>query len=122
MLNPGTKDQPLSEKQQQKHNRYVQGTPFTNCLNDGTVPNNISQEDYVLLLIRNVKPSGMYCEKHFTYCVRLNTLRASLMVYILHCKIFNFSIWVEIIRMGNMHFLCHFLAVFMMTWSQNEQS
>ena len=33
-----------------------------------------------------------------------------------------FTIWVKIIRMGNMHFLCHFLSVFMVTWSQNELS
>ena len=30
------------------------------------------------------------------------------------------DIWVEIIGMGNMHFLCHFLSVFIVTWSQNE--
>ena len=30
------------------------------------------------------------------------------------------NIWVELIRMGNMPFLCHFLSVFMVTWSQNE--
>ena len=34
----------------------------------------------------------------------------------------SLSIWVEVIRMGNMHFLCHFLSVFMVTWSQNELS
>ena len=31
-------------------------------------------------------------------------------------------IWVKIIRMGNMHFLCHFLPLFIVTWSQNESS
>ena len=29
-------------------------------------------------------------------------------------------IWVKIIRMGNMHFSCHFFSVFILTWSQNE--
>ena len=31
-------------------------------------------------------------------------------------------IWVKIIRMGNMHFLCQFLSVFIVTLSQNEPS
>ena len=31
---------------------------------------------------------------------------------------FCHSIWVEIIRMRNMHFLCHFLSVFFVTWIQ----
>ena len=30
------------------------------------------------------------------------------------------NIWVKIIMMGNMHFLFHFLSVFIVTWSQNE--
>ena len=29
-------------------------------------------------------------------------------------------LWVKIIRMGNKHFSCHFLSVFIVTWSQNE--
>ena len=34
---------------------------------------------------------------------------------------YNF-IWVEIIRMRNMQFLCHSLSVFMMTWTPNYPS
>ena len=32
------------------------------------------------------------------------------------------NIWVKMIRMGNMHFSCHFVSVFIVTWSQNERS
>ena len=32
------------------------------------------------------------------------------------------NIWVEIFCPWNMYFLCHFLSVFMVTWSQNEPS
>ena len=31
-------------------------------------------------------------------------------------------IWVEIFCLGNRHFLCHFLSIFMVTLSQNEPS
>ena len=31
-------------------------------------------------------------------------------------------IWVDIFGLVNMHFLCHFLSVFMVTLSQNEPS
>ena len=33
-----------------------------------------------------------------------------------------FDIWVEIFCLGNMHFLCTFLSVFIVTLSQNEPS
>ena len=33
-----------------------------------------------------------------------------------------YNIWVEIVCLGNMHFMCHFLSVFMVTLSQNEPS
>ena len=33
-----------------------------------------------------------------------------------------FTIWLGIFCLGNMHVLCHFLSVSMVTWSQNEPS